>query len=185
MFAHLFGDDRARYRGALVRVQGRLRLLREMALPPTLQGLDDDLTKLYEGWIFIEGFGENPICVVFSVLPPDLAPAETLDRWVSAEGFFFKRYRYAAKDGWRDAPLLIGKTLTGATPPTRSGSSLWNMPAAAVTGVLIVVGLTVLAAAAVVWWFRRQDRMIRSQVAQTLDRRDQWPADEPGPSKSG
>src|SRR4051794_10397297 len=37
-FASLFGPDRAKYRGRLVRVEGRLRLLRKLELPGTLQG---------------------------------------------------------------------------------------------------------------------------------------------------
>src|SRR4051812_44198383 len=35
-FAHLFGADRAKYRGELVRVEGRLRMLRWMDPPDTL-----------------------------------------------------------------------------------------------------------------------------------------------------
>jgi hypothetical protein len=172
-FAHMFGEDRARYRGALVHIEGRLRRLRQFDPPPTLQGLDEGLTHLYEGWIFVEEYGGNPYCVVCSELPSDLKPAETMDRLVECDAFFFKRYRYNALDGWRDAPLLIAKTIRPiAGTPQKSMSSIWDMPAATMAGVFIVIGLTVAAAAGAVWWYRRQDRVTKERVAQVLNKAD-------------
>jgi hypothetical protein len=177
-FAHMFGEDRARYRGALVHIEGRLRRLRQFDPPPTLLGLDEGLTHLYEGWIFVEEYGGNPYCVVFTELPSDLKPAETMDRLVETDAFFFKRYRYNALDGWRDAPLLIAKTIrpiTGAAQ--KSTSSIWDMPAATVTGVFVVIGLTVAVAVAAVWWYRRQDRVTKERVAHVLKKPEDWSAD--------
>jgi hypothetical protein len=172
-FAHLFGDDRANYRGALVHITGRLRLLRQLDLPPTLQGLEDGVTHLYEAWIFVEEFGGNPYCVICTELPRGLEPSESIDRQVETDAFFFKRYRYAAKDGWRDAPLLIARTIQ---PIAQSpAGSLWTTPSAALAGVLAVVGGTVVIAGSVVWWFRRQDRIARRQVSEAMQKSTEWP----------
>jgi hypothetical protein len=172
-FAHMFNEDRGRYRGALVHIEGRLRMLRQYDPPPTLLGIEDGLTQLYEGWIFVEEFGGNPYCVVCSELPKSLEPSETLDRFVETDAFFFKRYRYGAKDGWRDAPLLIARTIRPAVAPAvRSGSALWEMPVATLAGVVVLIGLTVVTAGGIVWWFRRQDRIARQQVTQALKKND-------------
>src|SRR5439155_11947680 len=40
-FAHMFNEDRGRYRGALVHIEGRLRMLRQYDPPPTLQGIEE------------------------------------------------------------------------------------------------------------------------------------------------
>jgi hypothetical protein len=177
-FAHLFNEDRARYRGALVHIEGRLRMLRQYDPPATMQGIEDGLTHLYEGWIFVEEFGGNPYCVVCSELPRGLEPSESIDRLVETDAFFFKRYRYAAKDGWRDAPLLIAKTIQPLTSATvKSASALWEMPTATVVGLLALIGLTIVTAGGTVWWIRRQDRIARRQVAQVLKRNDDWTLD--------
>ena len=51
------------------------------------------------------------------------------------------------------------------------------MPVAAVVGVFILVGVTVVVAASTVWWFRRQDRLTRAQVEAALKKE---PAGFPG-----
>jgi hypothetical protein len=174
-FAHMFNEDRGRYRGALVHIEGRLRMLRQYDPPPTLQGIEDGLTHLYEGWIFVEEFGGNPYCIVFSELSRGLEPSESIDRLVETDAFFFKRYRYGAKDGWRDAPLLIAKTIQPVTAvAVKSGSALWEMPMATIIGVMVLVGLTIVTAAGTVWWFRRQDRIARHQVEQVLKKNEDW-----------
>src|SRR5262249_58637467 len=50
-FADLFGEERGKYRGQLVHIEGRLKLLRRLDLHSTLQGMADGLNELYEGWI--------------------------------------------------------------------------------------------------------------------------------------
>jgi hypothetical protein len=164
-FAHLFGDDRARYRGKLIHIEGRLRLLRQYDSPDTLKRADQGLEHLFEGWVFADDFGNNPYCVVFSELPSGWIPAESIDRRVEVDAFFFKRYRYEAKDGWRDAPLLIAKTIRATGPPAASASNIWNVPLGALVGVFILIGLTAAAAGSTIWWFRRADRQVRERLA--------------------
>src|SRR5439155_7593130 len=53
-FAHLFGPERAKYRGELVHVEGRLRLLRRYDPPESLPEEVEKITDLYEGWVFID-----------------------------------------------------------------------------------------------------------------------------------
>jgi hypothetical protein len=177
-FAHMFNEDRGRYRGALVHIEGRLRMLRQYDPPATMQGIEDKLTHLYEGWIFVEEFGGNPYCVVCSELSRGLEPSESIDRLVETDAFFFKRYRYAAKDSWRDAPLLIAKTIQPLTAPTvKSASALWEMPTATVVGLMALIGLTIVTAGGTVWWFRRQDRIARREVMRVLKKNDEWTLD--------
>lgn len=168
-FAHMFGDDRARYRGKLVHIAGKLRRLRQLEPPETLIGLDDGLTALYEAWIFDEHFGDNPYCVIVSELPAGIAPGESLNRPVETDAYFFKRYRYAAKDGWRDAPLLIGRTMRAtASSPAQSAASIWQMPANTIGVVLAVVAAVLAAGGMLIWWFRRNDRQTRRQLDSVL-----------------
>src|SRR4051794_31560915 len=68
-FAHLFGAERGKSRGEPVHVAGRLRLLRWMEPPATLQDEAYKIKDLYEAWILIEEYGKNPFCVVVSELP--------------------------------------------------------------------------------------------------------------------
>lgn len=177
-FAHLFGDDRARYRGKLVHISGRLRMLRQFELPETLAGLDTGLMALYEAWIFDDHFGDNPYCVIFSELPAGVQPGESLNRAVEADAFFFKRYRYAAKDGWRDAPLLIGRSIRlDSEPPARSSSSIWELPAKTMGLVVTAVAAALAACGGLVWWFRRADRRTRRELNSILRDAKAAPAD--------
>ena len=176
-FAHLFGADRAKYRGDLVRVEGRLRLLRRMDAPDTLRDGTGGVPKLYEAWVFTEDASKNPYCVVVSELPGGLKPAEKLDLPVECDAYFFKRYLYGARDGRRLAPLLIGRTVTPVPEPAGTGANVvWSVPGAVLGATFAVIGLTAAAGAAVVWWFRRQDRQIRARLRQTFP----GPAEYPG-----
>ena len=170
-FADLFGEERGKYRGQLVHIEGRLKLLRRLDLPSTLEGMADGLNELYEGWI-LDRPSEAHYCVVVSELPPDLKPAEEMDRPVECNAYFFKRYAYETRErteggGYvrRLAPLLIGRTiLPKAQPP--AGASLWALPAGVLAGTIGLVALGLGVGVAVVWWFRREDRRIRARLRQ-------------------
>jgi len=60
-YTHLLGDP-ARYRGEVVRVEGRL--LRINTFPPPYEAEREGVTAIYEAWIFNEVFGASPYCVV-------------------------------------------------------------------------------------------------------------------------
>jgi hypothetical protein len=170
-FAHLFGPERWKYRGELVHVEGRLRLLRRYDPPESLPDDPDKITDLYEGWVFIEEYGQNPFCVVASVLPDGLKPAEKLDVPVEVDAYFFKRYLYGARDGRRLAPLLIGKTIIAKPGPVEtSENAVWAVPGAAVAGTFVLIGVTAAVGVAVVWWFRRSDRAVRARLAELRQR---------------
>lgn len=163
-FAHLFGEERYKYRGELVHVAGRLKRLRRFDPTPALEA--DGFPDLYEAWVFPEPSGGNPYCIVVSELPAGLKPGEDLDRRVSCDAYFFKLYRYQAADGWRRTPLLIGRTVAprdGAAP-----ASIWAVPGAVVPLTLGLVGLAVGIAAGMAWWFRREDRRARERLQRVL-----------------
>jgi hypothetical protein len=166
-YYNLFTDP-AQYRGDVVRIEGRLRRLLRWKPPP--EAAAKGVNNLYEAWLFNDdaGYG-NPFCVVFTELPPGLAPRDKFEPAVpvSFAGYFFKKFRYQAPDKkWRDAPLLIGHTLV-----LRAGAGN-NGPAAAHDnwsehlGVifLYVVAATVCAVAALTWWFRRSDARVHRRL---------------------
>jgi hypothetical protein len=171
-FANLFGDERARHRGQLVHLEGKLRLLRHLDLPGTLQGIDEGLTELYEAWL-LDRAADAFYCVVVSDLPPGLKPSEDIDRPVECDAYFFKRYRYETREHSADggnvqrlAPLLIGRTIR-LNAESASGSALWAVPGAVLFGTLSIVGLSVAAGVAVVWWFRREDHKVWARLRPT------------------
>jgi hypothetical protein len=170
-FANLYGPERGKYRGELIHLDGRLRLLRRLDLPETLQGFGEGLDALFESWV-VDPSADAFYCVVVSELPPNLTPAEAMDRPVECDAYFFKRYRYETRERdpqggnvHRLAPLLIGRTIQPKADPA-GGASLWAVPGAVLIGTLGLVGLSLTVAMAVVWWFRREDRQVRARLQQ-------------------
>jgi hypothetical protein len=160
-FAHLF-EEPGVYRGQVIHIEGQLRRLRKFNAPRL--AANEGVKTIYEAWIFDAVHTRNAYCVILTELPPGLKPAERMDRYVAFDGYFFKRYRYEAGDGWRDAPLLIGRTLTlqHAPPLPESDWSLYKM--------FLPVFLSSLSAMVVLgvvltWWFRRGDRRVRASLA--------------------
>jgi hypothetical protein len=168
-YAHLFGPQRARYRGQLVHLEGRLRWLIRSDPPESVQGLGDQITDLYEAWVQIDHYGGVLFCVVCGSLPPDLKPAEQMDRRVACDAYFFKRLRYETRESpktERLAPLLIGKTIVPLPPPAEAASAVWAVPGAVLAGTLGLAGVALTAGLAVAWWFRREDRKVRARLRQ-------------------
>lgn len=164
-FAHLFEQPNV-YRGQVIHVEGRLKRVRKFEAPNFVwsQGIRD----LYEGWIFDpEIYGANPMCLVFTDMPPGLQVAEKMDRLVSFDGYFFKKYRYQAGDARRDSPLLIGHmpVLVAERTAADSGSGPISMGFVWIGTALL--GGTVLTVVGLAWWYRRGDRRIRARLAAT------------------
>ncbi len=169
-YAQLMSDP-ADYRGDVIHVEGRLKLLRRFNPPAAVA---ERISDFYEGWIFPkEQRGTNPVCVIFSELPKGLSVAEQMEVPVAFEGYFFKRYRYKAGDSGhnqaREAPLLIGRTIILTGPPViaSDGSEIWwTSPMLILLFGLIfaIVGF----AAALTWWFRRGDQRVRARVVEAM-----------------
>jgi len=164
-FAHLF-EEPERYRGEVVHVEGRLRMLRRFAAPrfAAKQGV----ATLYEGWIFEDAYLGNPYCVIVSEVPASIQTGDRIEHRVAFDGYFFKRYRYKSQgDVARDAPLLIGHSFVEqATNPAADGSSCLSADAF-MPALLAILGGTILVVAALTWWYLRGDKRVRSQLDKT------------------
>ena len=161
-FAHLW-EQPGDYRGQVIHVEGRLKRLRQFDAPRPAAA--EGVAIVYEGWIFAEEYFSNPYCVLVTQLPPGLGPAEKMERQATFDGYFFKRYRYRAGDGLREAPLLIGRTLAmrDAAPADSSPSlsqSFLLLLLAFFAGVVICVVILSL-------WMRRGDRQVQARLART------------------
>lgn len=164
-YVHLFNEPE-RYRGEVVHLSGRLIRLRRFDAPDEARAAG--VAYLYESWIMTDRYGKNPICAVFTDLPSGLTVdnERNYNEPVGFDGYFYKRYRYKAADTkkaneYRDAPLLIGHSLTGnfgaAVEEESWGHGLiWVFVGVASGTVLGVAVLTV--------WFRYHDRRVRQRI---------------------
>jgi hypothetical protein len=177
----LLGPDKARYRGKLIHLEGSLRLLEQMDLSAGLTGMVEGLTNIYRGWIALDGYKDDlgpVLCAVdFTELPAGLAPAKAVDRRVGVDGFFFKVMKYDTREpapgGIDDkspegkvarlAPLFVAHTIEVRAVPAEP-SSLWEVPAAVVAGVVLLILAAGGAWIAVSWWLRREDARVRARL---------------------
>jgi hypothetical protein len=166
-YAHLFQEPR-KYRGTVVHFEGRLRRVRRYDPPLMLSQLG--VRDLYEGWMFdLEHHGGNPICLVFTDLPPGLTVGEDLQGRVAFDGYFFKKYRYQAGDTGpgqaREAPLLIGHApVLLEQVATASESPSWSTTPL-IVGLFTLIFVTLGLAVALHWWYRRGDRHVSGRLA--------------------
>ncbi len=168
-FADLFLDGRRDYKLELVKIEGRLLLLRK--IEPSKKLRDAGLQTAYEGWIVPRDEPRgNPICVVFTDLPEGVEPEGRVNKWVTFAGFAFKLLRY--KSGEQDktdpndtvtkrAPLLLGRTITIRPDPEAVATVSWKGFVQTIT--LVVLGL-LGAALGLTLWFRRGDRKAKQEV---------------------
>jgi hypothetical protein len=178
-FRRVFEEGRGNYRGELVRVRGWLKRLNWIESTELLK--KEGIPHLYEGWVFDEDFAGYPWCVVFSELPPGLEPAEQMNRFVTLDGYFFKRYKYRAVKDTRLAPLVIGRSLTVKPPEPEPDAvnAMWSfgrtfVPVAA-AGIAVIAGVAV----ALNYWFRRGDRQLQATIDQ--NRTNPFADDTPQP----
>jgi hypothetical protein len=157
-FAHLFEEPK-KYRGQIVHIEGRLKRLRKFDAEPI--AAKEGVSVLYEGWIFDESLYYNPFCVIVSEVPKSIEVGEKIDYEVAFDGYFFKRYRYPAGDGVRDAPLLIGRTLARQTEPRPALESPGSL---LLYAFLAVLGVTAALGIVLGLWFRRGDKRVQAHL---------------------
>ena len=65
------------------------------------------------GSLSLKFMAQNPRCVIFTKLPEGVEVREETDHRVAFDGYFFKRYRYQAGDGWRECASFHRTDLDG------------------------------------------------------------------------
>src|SRR5262249_930842 len=151
-------EEPEKYRGQVIHVEGRLRMLRRFSA--SRFAAKQGVPTLYEGWIFAEAYLGNPYCVIVTEVPSSTPIGERLERPVAFDGYFFKRYRYKAGDTWREAPLLIGRSLLDGAP--LPGSETSGLADSLLPALFTVLGLTVALVGGLAWWYVRGDRRVRA-----------------------
>jgi hypothetical protein len=165
-YIHLF-EEPAKFRGQIIHLEGRLKRLTRYDAPTLLQ-TTYDIKHIYEGWIFDpEISGANPTSVLVTELPAGLEPKEKMEVRVAFDGYFFKKYRYKAGDGWRDAPLLIGRTLTLLGPVQAAPEDDGTFSNSLISTFFAVLAGSFGLALALTWWYRRGDRRVHARLAES------------------
>jgi hypothetical protein len=169
-YVHLFNEPEI-YRGEVVHLSGRLLRLRQFKAPDEARAAG--VAHLYEAWIMTDQNGENPICFAFTDLPAGLKVdnERKYNDPVGCDGYFYKRFRYKAADSkkpneFRDAPLLIGHSLTGRfsrqAQSVPDEDEVWGHNLIWV--FLSVIGGTLVGVIVVTVWFRYHDRRVRRRI---------------------
>jgi hypothetical protein len=155
-----------KFRGEVIPVKGVLRRLRRIVDPPqgvTRQGI----TVLWEGWVFTETFGSNPVCVILTDLPAGIKEGERLSQGVTFDGYFLMRYRYLSGYGWRDTLLFIAPTLTlTARPSAAVEPGMFSLSGWMFAGMIALFAGTIALVVGLGWWFRRGDQRFRRRVTE-------------------
>ena len=139
-FADLHRNPEA-YHGRLVTLRGHLRRLISSPAGENPHGLQ----QLHEAWLYVDGAQQNPVVVVCTELPPGIPTgSDILVDFVSATGYFFKRYGYEDRSGQpRFAPLILAQRLEWAPRPARSGFASKGMMFGLTLGAVVAVGVGV------------------------------------------
>jgi hypothetical protein len=166
-FRQLF-ENPEKYRGEVVHVEGRLRLVQRWE--PPLMAREAGVPLMYEAAIFDAASGDNPY-IVFVMEAPEGVPLEQkVNEPATFDGYFYKKWRYKALDStkpteYREAPLLIGRSLkvqkgAAATPPEEvlGWTTLLGVSLVAVLSVAVVVMF------ALAFWLRRGDARVHDKL---------------------
>lgn len=168
-FAQLFQHP-DKYRGDVVHIEGRLRLLQRWE-PPTM-AREAGVPLMYEATIFDTASGGNPYIVLLMDEPVGIPLNKKVNETVAFDGYFYKKWTYKALDTAetkkdRAAPLLIGRSLkvlsSGANAPAAPEvAEGWLVPAVAIGVAVLTVGVGVMFFLA--FWMRRADARIHDKL---------------------
>ncbi len=173
-FGDLFLEVRRDFKLELVHFQGRLISLRKQEVNPWLT--EAGIDTVYEGWLVPKDEPRgNPVCILITELPagvePQKDPKHLLNLWVSFAGYSFKLLRYESgeqkKDDpskfvWKQAPLLIGHSVTLEPEPNEPSTSPFT--GVFLPGVFGGLLLIIVSAVALSWWFRKGDRRAKQEM---------------------
>ncbi len=174
----LYTNGRVNYTLDLLYFEGWLRRLRKVPAPDRLK--ESGVTDVYEAWIFPDG-GDSPLCVFITELPPGLDPQtnlkESINRYVSVAGYYFKLLRYESGEVSKDrndlgrhitrrAPVIMARSLTLRDDSTVNGGAIWRETAIPlVVGGVAFVAFTLLGLSV---YFRRTDAIVRREIEKKL-----------------
>ena len=148
----------------MVTVEGLLRRVTREEAPRDLHALG--VRALYEGWIYLDDRGTNPVCVIFPELPEGVKVGDGFKDRVRFTGYFFKRYPYEVEKREHKTILLIGPTLTvlSEQPPDPGGKVGDTVGGPLLSAILGLVVGTLLFIVGLSWWFKRGDQAFKKVV---------------------
>lgn len=168
-FADLFLEGRQDYKLDLVRVEGRLIMLRRRE--PTRKLRDAGLDAYFEGWLVPRDEPRgNPVCIVFTDPPEGVEPTGRVNKWVLFAGYSFKLLRYESSEQdpnnpkqnvIKRAPLLLGRAIRVLPDPDAATPVSWDgFVKTALVSLLMLIGT----ALGLTWLFRRGDKQTLSEI---------------------
>ena len=155
-------NESTHFLGELVTIKGEFRRLTQI---PVGQN-DQNLTTVWEGWLFNRDSGTNPYCIRCTSLP-DGMPTGELSPPVVVEvtGYFFKRYGYPRADfELHVAPLIVAAEPKWMKPVSLADRGDGEV-AKYVLGGAAVLGLGLLV---ILWRFRAGDKQFEQQHLKRL-----------------
>jgi hypothetical protein len=167
-FTHLYNTPDL-HRGKVVHLEGRLKRVTRLDAPREAQRRG--VRTIYEGWIFLDRPGTPPVCVIFTDLPHGLAEGDQVDRRVTFDGYFFKKYRYVT--GQKDPQgrnkemitlLCIGPTVIPQGQAAPAQARVAPLPTGLLYGVVAFVAIIAALLLGLNLWYRRNDRLVQSRL---------------------
>jgi hypothetical protein len=164
-FDHI-NNEPWKYRGKVIHLDGTLKKLDKYDAP--LVALKHGVSHFYVAWIFLRR-DLPPIRVDFTELPEGLKVGEDLDRRVSFDGYFFKKWPYQAqRDKAHDPPrvtlLFVAPTLKVQPVRPRAADLGTGLTKTMLMGIIGCVVLTLGLIVALNLWYKRGDRAVQARL---------------------
>ncbi|MSU77429.1 MAG: hypothetical protein EXS16_04950 [Gemmataceae bacterium] len=166
----------AEYRGKIVTVEGRLKVIRKHEAPPYLR--DPLIKHIYTGWVVGPHKTLPPFTIAFTELPTDMRVSETLDFPVNFIGYFIGLVKFppdTPKQKEVISPYVIGKTFTlvDAKKIGEIKDEDTDKTSYAYHYIIWTLGAIILVAtliASMNIWFRRGDDAVKSRLAEVREK---------------